>query len=115
MNMDAWSGVAQAILDGFDRHYSLFREFSREGKSCFEKADWNRAAIASNERIQSYEQRVDETVEIIRQRYPEAASNAELWPRIKIVFIGKLMNHWQAECAETFYNSVACRDINRYY
>ena len=61
MNMDAWSGVAQAILDGFDRHYSLFREFSREGKTCFEKADWNRAAEASKERIESYQQRVDET------------------------------------------------------
>lgn len=115
MNMDAWSGVAQAILDGFDRHYSLFRKFSREGKTCFEKADWNRAAKASNERIQSYEQRVDETVEIIQQRFPEAAIKAELWPRIKIVFIGKLMNHWQAECAETFYNSVACRVLHRNY
>ena len=29
--MDTWAGVAQAILDGFNRHYTLFRQYSREG------------------------------------------------------------------------------------
>jgi len=115
MNMDTWAGVAQAILDGFNRHYSLFREYSREGKVCFEKADWARAAKVSRERIQGYEKRVQETVEKIRREFPEVERNNELWPRIKIVFIGKLMNHLQSECAETFYNSVACRVLHRDY
>jgi len=113
--MDTWSGVAQAILDGFNRHYSLFRQFSREGKECFEHADWVRAAQVNRERIQGYERRVRETVEKIHTAYPEAAAHSEIWPRIKIVFIGKLMNHMQAECAETFYNSVACRVLHRDY
>jgi isocitrate dehydrogenase kinase/phosphatase len=115
MSMDTWAGVAQAILDGFNRHYSLFRQYSREGKECFEKADWKRAAQVNRERIQGYEQRVRETVDIIHRRYPDAAEHSEIWPRIKIVFIGKLMNHMQAECAETFYNSVACRVLHRDY
>ena len=113
--MDTWSGVAQTILDGFNRHYSLFRQFSREGKECFEHADWVRAAQVNRERIQGYERRVRETVEKIHTTYPEAAEHSEIWPRIKIVFIGKLMNHMQAECAETFYNSVACRVLHRDY
>jgi isocitrate dehydrogenase kinase/phosphatase len=115
MNMDAWSGVAQAILDGFNRHYKLFRQYSREGRECFEHADWVRAAQVNRERIQGYERRVQETVDKIHNVYPEAASQSEIWPRIKIVFIGKLMNHLQAECAETFYNSVACRVLHRDY
>ena len=115
MSMDTWAGVAQAILDGFNRHYSMFRQYSREGHECFERADWNRAAQVNRERIQGYEKRVRETVDIIHQRYPEAAERSEIWPRIKIVFIGKLMNHLQAECAETFYNSVACRVLHRDY
>ena len=115
MNMDTWSGVAQAILDGFNRHYHLFRQYSREGKECFEHADWARASQASRERIQGYELRVRETVEKIHAVYPEAAEHSEIWPRIKIVFIGKLMNHLQSECAETFYNSVACRVLHRDY
>jgi len=113
--MDTWSGVAQAILDGFNRHYSLFRQYSREGKECFEHADWKRATQVSRERIQGYERRVRETVRKIHEVYPEAAQHSEIWPRIKMVFIGKLMNHLQAECAETFYNSVACRVLHRDY
>jgi len=113
--MDTWAGVAQAILDGFNRHYSLFRQYSREGKQCFEHADWARAARISRERIQSYDRRVQETVDLIHSRYPDAGEHSDIWPRIKIVFIGKLMNHLQAECAETFYNSVACRVLHRDY
>lgn len=115
MSMDTRAGVAQAILDGFNRHYKLFRQFSREGQQCFEHADWPRAARVSRERIQGYERRVRETVDLIHSRYPEAGERSDIWPRIKIVFIGKLMNHLQAECAETFYNSVACRVLHRDY
>jgi isocitrate dehydrogenase kinase/phosphatase len=115
MNMDTWAGVAQAILDGFNRHYELFREYSREGKDCFEHADWARAARISRDRIQGYDRRVRETVERIMQAHPDAGERSELWPRIKMVFIGLLMNHPQAECAETFYNSVACRVLHRNY
>ena len=113
--MDTWAGVAQAILDGFNRHYSLFRQYSREGKECFARADWARAAEVSRERIQGYERRVQETVDKIQRDFPAVAENNELWPRIKIVFIGKLMDHLQSECAETFYNSVACRVLHRDY
>jgi len=113
--MDAWAGVAQTILEGFDRHYKLFRQYSREGKECFEHADWSRAVQVSRERILGYEKRVQETVEVIQNNYPEAARNSELWPRIKIVFIGKLIDHRQSECAETFYNSVACKVLHRDY
>ncbi len=115
MNMDTWAGVAQTILDGFNRHYSLFRQYSREGRDCFEHSDWKRAAQVSRERIHGYEQRLQETVQAIRTRFPEAVENHEVWPRIKIVFIGKLMNHLQSECAETYYNSVACRVLHRNY
>ena len=115
MNMDTWAGVAQAILDGFNRHYTLFRQYSREGKECFERADWARAAQVSRERILGYEQRVQDTVDTIHRDFPQAGENSELWPRIKIVFIGKLMNHLQSECAETVYNSVACRVLHRNY
>jgi len=113
--MDTWAGVAQAILDGFNRHYSLFREYSREGRDCFEQADWARAASVNSERILGYEKRVRETVDQIRRDFPAVSENNELWPRIKIVFIGILMNHLQSECAETFYNSVACRVLHRNY
>ena len=32
--------IARAMLDGFDRHYTLFRQVSRAAKQRFEAADW---------------------------------------------------------------------------
>lgn len=107
--------VARAILEGFDSHYAAFRQYSQEGKQCFEQANWARTAQASRERTASYEKRVTTAVGIIRGRYPEVERNAEYWPEIKTAYIGLLMNHLQAECAETFYNSVACRVLHRDY
>ena len=33
--------IAKAMLEGFDRHYSLFRETSAAAKQRFERADWH--------------------------------------------------------------------------
>ena len=32
--------IAQVILDGFDKHYRIFRETSFKAKDRFERADW---------------------------------------------------------------------------
>jgi isocitrate dehydrogenase kinase/phosphatase len=109
------SAIAQTILDGFDKHYQLFREFSDEAMTCFEQSNWTRVGEAGKERILGYEERVIETVNKLNSRFPDAAENTRWWPEIKATFITKLMNHLQSECAETFYNSVACRVLHRNY
>lgn len=107
--------VAQSILDGFDRHYRVFREFSDEAMACFEHANWARVGEASKERILGYEERVSETVKTLNMHFPGASEHAEWWPEVKAAYIVLLMNHLQSECAETFYNSVACRVLHRNY
>jgi len=107
--------IAQTILAGFDKHYLLFRQFSDESMSCFQNADWARIGIAGKERILGYEARVTETVAILNRSFPGAAEQANWWPDIKAAYITMLMNHLQSECAETFYNSVACRVLHRDY
>lgn len=107
--------IAQTILDGFDKHYHVFREFSDEAVASFEHADWARVGKAGKERILGYEERVTEAVNNLNERFPGAAKHADWWPEIKAAFIAILMNHLQSECAETFYNSVACRVLHRSY
>ena len=107
--------VAQTILDGFDRHYFLFRRFGDEAKFCYEYADWSRAAEGRKERILGYEARVTETVKALDKQFPGIGKNAGLWPDVKTAYISLLLNHLQAECAETFYNSVVCRVLHRNY
>jgi isocitrate dehydrogenase kinase/phosphatase len=105
--------VARAILEGFDKHYRLFREASVRARALFEGAAWAQMRELARERIQMYDLRVQEAVEALLDRYPEAELDESLWPAIKLAYIGLLHDHSQPECAETFYNSVACQVLHR--
>jgi len=107
--------VAQAILAGFDRHYRLFRDASRQAKRHFEAGDWTAAGALARDRIKMYDTRVEEAVRGILDRFPEAELDETLWPAIKLAYIPLLHEHRQPECAETFYNSVACAVLHRRY
>jgi len=107
--------VARAILAGFDRHYGLFREASARAKHLFERADWAAMRELARERILMYDRRVQEAVDAVRSRFPEAETDESLWPAIKLAYIPLLHEHRQPECAETFYNSVACQVLHRRY
>src|SRR5690625_7916807 len=54
--------VAQTILTGFDRHYSLFRYSAQRAKALFESGDWQGIQQLSRERIEYYDTRVSECV-----------------------------------------------------
>ncbi|MCC6623975.1 MAG: bifunctional isocitrate dehydrogenase kinase/phosphatase [Deltaproteobacteria bacterium] len=107
--------IARTILEGFDRHYRLFREISAAARLRFERADWPAGREADIERIQFYDRRVAEAVAVVRDRFPDAARDESLWSEIKRRYIALLHDHQQPECAETFYNSVACRVLDRKY
>jgi len=67
----------------------------------------------SRERIHMYDRRVEETVAALKARFPEAEKDESLWRSTKLAYIGLLHDHRQPECAETFYNSVACEVLHR--
>ena len=108
-------GIAELILAGFDKHYRLFRELSAGARERFERADWAAVRGATGTRIDMYDQRVFETVEAVTAAFPAAREEDALWPHVKRAFIGLLYDHKQPECAETYYNSVACRVLDRTY
>jgi isocitrate dehydrogenase kinase/phosphatase len=105
--------IARAILGGFDRHYALFRQAAIDAKALFERAAWTEMRDLARERIQMYDLRVQEAVDAVRARFPEAEREEALWPVIKAAYIALLHEHLQPECAETFYNSVACQVLHR--
>jgi len=109
------AAVTHLILAGFDRHYRLFREAAQRAKQLFEQADWHAMAALARERIQAYDQRVGEAVAAVLGEFPQAETDESLWPAIKLAYIGLLPEHRQPECAETFYNSVACQVLHRRY
>jgi len=60
-----------------------------------------------------YDRRVQEAVDGLLARFPDDAADESLWRGVKLAYIGLLHEHKQPECAETFYNSVACAVLHR--
>jgi isocitrate dehydrogenase kinase/phosphatase len=107
--------IAQAMLDGFNTHYRLFRETSRAAKARFEAADWHGQQRAQRERIEFYDRRVVEAAERLTTEYDATRLPMDVWQQIKLHYIGLLVDHHQPELAETFFNSVSTRLLHRSY
>ena len=107
--------IAAVLLEGFDKHYRLFRATSACAKQRFEAADWAEAQHAVQERIQFYDDRVRENVERLRAEFDVDALDLGTWQEAKLRYIGLLVDHSQPELAETFFNSVITRILRRTY
>ncbi len=107
--------IAQALIDGFNRHYRLFRETSAAAKQRFEAADWHGQQRAQAQRIEFYDQRVDEAVGRLRGEFNIEQLSTDTWQQAKLHYIGLLTDHHQPELAETFFNSVTAKLLHRAY
>jgi isocitrate dehydrogenase kinase/phosphatase len=111
--------IAQALLDGFNKHYALFRECARAGKRHFEAGNWLAIQHVARDRIDFYDRRVVETGERVAREFRTAgidsAGSDSLWEQVKLHYIGLLIDHRQPECAETFFNSVSTKILHRAY
>ncbi|CAN5184860.1 bifunctional isocitrate dehydrogenase kinase/phosphatase [soil metagenome] len=107
--------IAQAMLDGFDRHYTLFREASAQAKQRFEAADWHGQQRSQRERIEFYDLRVAEAAERLQSEFTAQALPKDVWQQVKLHYIGLLVEHHQPELAETFFNSVTTKILHRSY
>ncbi|HEU4853253.1 MAG TPA: bifunctional isocitrate dehydrogenase kinase/phosphatase [Telluria sp.] len=107
--------IARTMLDGFDKHYRLFRQASQAAKRHFERGDWQVAQKEQRERIDFYDKRVAECVKVLEDEYEPAELTDEVWRETKLHYIGLLAGHKRPELAETFFNSVCCSILHRTY
>jgi isocitrate dehydrogenase kinase/phosphatase len=107
--------VAKAMMDGFNRHYRLFRTESARAKHRFETADWHGQQRAQRERIEFYDLRVKEAVTRLEKEFKAGEQPMEVWQQVKLHYIGLLIDHHQPELAETFFNSVTTKILHRTY
>src|SRR4051812_20572931 len=107
--------IADVLLDGFDQHYRLFRSTSVEAKARFERRAWADAQRAVHERIDFYDTRVRECVDRLRLEFRVDALPKAVWHDAKLHYVGLLVGHRQPELAETFFNSVITRMLERTY
>ncbi len=107
--------IAKAMLDGFNRHYQLFRTESARAKHRFETADWHGQQRAQRERIEFYDLRVRECSNRLEREFKAGEQAMDIWQQVKLHYIGLLVNHHQPELAETFFNSVTTKILHRSY
>ena len=107
--------IARVMLEGFDRHYRLFRQASAQAQRRFEQADWHGQQRAQRERIEFYDLRVNEAVGRLRAEFNADALSQDTWQQAKLHYIGLLTDHHQPELAETFFNSVTSKLLHRSY
>ena len=105
--------IAKAMLDGFNRHYRLFRAESARAKHRFETADWHGQQRAQRERIEFYDLRVKECVRRLDKEFNAGALPMVVWHQVKLHYIGLMVNHLRPELAETFFNSVTTKILHR--
>src|SRR3990167_8658927 len=86
-------GIAQALIEGFDKHYRLFRESSAGAKARFEAADWAAVQVAVRERISFYYDRVKETVERLHSELRAGSLDHATWHQAKLLYMGLLIDH----------------------
>ena len=107
--------IAKAMMDGFNRHYQLFRTESARAKHRFETADWHGQQRAQRERIEFYDLRVREASMRLEREFKAGEQTMNVWQQVKLHYIGLLVNHQQPELAETFFNSVTTKILHRSY
>jgi len=107
--------IAQAMIDGFNRHYRLFRTESARARHRFETCDWRGQQRAQRERIEFYDLRVRECQRRLEREFKAGDLPMEVWQQIKLYYIGMLVAHKQPELAETFFNSVTTKILHRSY
>jgi len=107
--------IAETILTGFDRHFSIFTKITQGARERFESADWEAERTASRERIEFYDIRVKDSVKDLNKLFDLDKFDGALWFDVKREYVQLIQNHHQPELAETFYNSVFCAVFHRDY
>jgi isocitrate dehydrogenase kinase/phosphatase len=107
--------MAKAMMDGFNRHYSLFRTESARARQRFETQDWHGQQRGQRERIEFYDLRVKECSRRLEREFSAASQPMEVWQQMKLLYVGMLIDHKQPELAESFFNSVSTKILDRTY
>jgi isocitrate dehydrogenase kinase/phosphatase len=113
--MEIAERIAEALIEGFDRHYRLFRTTSARAKERFDAGDWAGVQLAVKQRIRFYDARVEEYVERLRTELSADKLDDGVWQQAKLIYVGLLLDHKRPELAETFFNSVTTRVLRRAY
>jgi isocitrate dehydrogenase kinase/phosphatase len=108
INQLAYHG-AYAILSAFNAYHIEFMKITRRAKSRFENQEWQNMQKDVVERLELYKIFVDRVVGEIASIFGFNMKNKLLWNRMKEEYSSLIVDRYDHELAETFFNSVTRR------
>ncbi|MBK8049222.1 MAG: bifunctional isocitrate dehydrogenase kinase/phosphatase [Anaerolineales bacterium] len=103
------SKTAEVIHNAFDEYHVQFKAITRRARDRFEKREWRHWQADAVERLDLYEQVLQDTVVELRLALGPKTLDKELWHAIKHEYAVLISRRTDVELAETFYNSVTRR------
>ena len=100
------TGVAELILNDFDRYLSRFNELTARAKQHFEKGDWEAAREDAALRLALYAERNTATLERLGERLDTRIDARETWHQYRADYRMLLEGRSNHELAETWFNSL---------
>lgn len=101
--------LAATVLHGFDEYRSRFKQITSDASRRFSEAAWRDAQQASAERINLYQEKVDDTLERLKRTFgDDVLSHCECWREAKRHYAELISQRLDYELAETFFNSMFC-------
>ncbi|QTF93406.1 bifunctional isocitrate dehydrogenase kinase/phosphatase [Halomonas sp. BM-2019] len=101
--------LAATVLHGFDEYRSRFKQITADASRRFRDAAWREAQQASAERINLYQEKVDETLGRLQRTFgDEVLADYECWREAKQHYAELISQRLDYELAETYFNSLFC-------
>ena len=101
--------LAATILYGFDEYRSRFKEITADASRRFRDAAWREAQQASADRINLYDEKVEETLARLQRTFDdEELTHCECWREARGHYAELISQRLDYELAETYFNSLFC-------
>ncbi len=105
--------LAATLLHGFDAYRTRFKAITQDASRRFREGAWREGQQASIDRINLYQQKVEEGLSSLRQAFSEdMLAHCELWREARGHYAELISQRLDYELAETFFNSLFCAVFN---
>ncbi len=98
--------AARLTLEAFDRFNTSFRTITRRSRQRFEQRDWTGCRWDAIERLDAYENALDNAIAQLETALGERTRVPSLWVSAKERFASLVARRYDIDRAETFFNSV---------
>lgn len=101
--------IARFLIQNFEAYSQSFKAITLEAKHKFEQEDWAGMQDKAKQRLNLYKEIIPQLSEVLKQKIGEEIYQSEFWQALRSAFVEKVIDRFDNEILETFYNSVYCK------